>query len=296
MPIATKAKRAARAKGARGARPLRIGYFGAEGSYSSFAAQRRFGAQGAQTGPYPFMADLVRDLTSNALDGAVVPIENSIGGWVVDILDLIHSDGYRAGGFRVVEELTIPIVITLAGFATIENAKRLYTHRYSLRCARDWLRETRPDIEIVEVHNTAEAAAQAARDRDAVAFAHRNAVEQRGLPIRIDAVPVREENATRFFVVARSALSKRRPTKTALLFTLRDRPGALHRVLGVFAREKLNLSRLHSHALGAALNAYSFFVEIESPASSAAMKRALERLPRATSQLEVVGSFPVVAV
>lgn len=277
-------------------KPLRIGYFGAEGSYSSFAAARRFARQGAETRPYPFMADLIRDLTSNALDGAVVPIENSIGGWVVDILDLIHSDGYRAGGFRVVEEVTIPIVISLAGFTAIERARRLYTHRYSLRCARDWLRETRPDIEIVEVHNTAEAAAQAARDHDAVAFAHRNAAEQRGLPILIDAVPVREENATRFFVVARKALSRRRPTKSALLFTLRDRPGALHRVLGVFARERLNLSRLHSHALGAALDAYSFFAEIESPASSAAMKRALARLPRATSHLEVVGSFPVIAV
>ncbi len=275
---------------------LRIGYFGAEGSYSSFAAEKRFAAEGAATSPYPFMADLIRDLTAGDLDAAVLPIENSIGGWVVDILDLIHSDGYRRGGFRVVEEVTIPIVISLVGFATLGRATKLYTHRYSLRCARSWLRSQRPDIEVIEVHNTAEAAAQAARDRDAVAFAHKNAALQRGLPILIDEVPVEEGNSTRFIVVARKTLTKRRPTKTALLFTLRNKPGALHRMLGVLAREKLNLTRLHSHALDAELEAYSFFVEIEAPASSAAMKRALARMPRHAEQLEIVGSFPVIAV
>ncbi|MBK7971976.1 MAG: ACT domain-containing protein [Deltaproteobacteria bacterium] len=242
------------------------------------------------------MADLVRDLTSDEVDAAVVPIENSIGGWVVDILDLIHSDGYRRGGFRVVEEITIPIVISLVGHTAIERAERLYTHRYSIRCARDWLRRTRPDIPVVEVHNTAEAAAQAARDRNAVAFAHRSAALQRGIPILVDEVPVREGNATRFFVVARRAFSRRRPTKTALLFTLRDRPGALHRALGVFARERLNLTRLHSHPLDAGLNAYSFFAEIEAPSSASAMRAALERLKRYAESLEIVGSFPVVGV
>jgi chorismate mutase/prephenate dehydratase len=196
----------------------------------------------------------------------------------------------------VVEEITIPIVISLVGFSTIERAKRLYAHRYSLRCARDWLRETRPDIAVVEVHNTAEAAAQAARDRHALAFAHQSAAIQRSLPILIDEIPVREGNATRFFVVARHALSRRRPSKTALLFTLRDRPGALHRALGAFAREGLNLTRLHSHPLDAGLNAYSFFAEIESPASSPAMRSALTRLARHAERLEIVGSFPVVAV
>ena len=275
---------------------LRIGYFGAEGSYSSFAAAKRFASAGASTRPYPFMADLIRDLTSAELDGAVVPIENSIGGWVVDILDLIHSDGYRSGGFRVVEEITIPIVISLVGHSSIEHAERLYTHRYSIRCARDWLRQTRPDIAVVEVHNTAEAAAQAARDRHSVAFAHRSAALQRGLPVLIDEVPVREGNATRFFVVARRALSRRHPTKTALSFTLRDRPGALYRALGVFARERLNLTRLHSHPLDAGLNAYSFFAEIDAPAKSRAMASALERLGRYAESLEMVGSFPVIGV
>lgn len=280
----------------RGRPALRVGFFGSEGSYSSFAAGKRFATEGAATLPYPFMADLIRDLTSNELDAAVVPIENSIGGWVVDILDLIHSDGYRQGGFRVVEELTIPIVISLVGHTSIERAERLYTHRYSIRCARDWLHHTRPDIAVVEVHNTAEAAAQAARDRGSVAFAHRSAALQRGLPILIDEVPVREGNATRFFVVARRALSRRRPTKTALLFTLRDRPGALHHALGVFARERLNLTRLHSHPLDAGLNAYSFFAEIDASAKGTAMRAALGKLERYAESLEIVGSFPVVSV
>lgn len=292
----TAPQRHLRPRGSRARAALRIGYFGAEGSYSSFAAGKRFAPTGATTLPYPFMADLIRDLSSGQLDAAVVPIENSIGGWVVDILDLIHSEGYRRGGFRVVEELTIPIVISLVGHSSIDRAERLYTHRYSIRCARDWLRRNRPDISVVEVHNTAEAAAQAARDRRSVAFAHRSAALQRGLPILIDEVPVREGNATRFFVVARRALSRRRPTKTALLFTLRDRPGALHRALGVFARERLNLTRLHSHPLDAGLNAYSFFAEIDSPANGPAMRAALERLERHAESLEIVGSFPVVGV
>ena len=102
--------------------PSPVGYFGGAGTFSHHVAVRRFG-EGADCRPYPFMTDLVRDLGDGTVQAAVIPIENSVGGWVVDILDLILGEDFRGAGIEVTEEILIPIVLSWVGHAAPGEAE-----------------------------------------------------------------------------------------------------------------------------------------------------------------------------
>jgi chorismate mutase/prephenate dehydratase len=278
---------------------LEVGYFGREGTFSHYVALRRFGQQ-ALLRPYPFMADMVADVASGIVQAAVIPIENSVGGWVADIIDLLLSESFRGARLQIVEEMRVPIQLSLIGHCGLERAKRVYSHRFPLRVAREWLRRERPDLEFVEVHDTAESAARVDEDREGVALAHVRAAVLRQVPIIMRSIPIELKNATRFFVVGRGPIGSDLGSqlvarvRTALCFALVDRPGALHQLLGILADEGLNLCRLHSHARDHLLDKYYFFVEVEESLVTSAMQRALERMKPLTVELDVLGSFPVI--
>lgn len=272
---------------------LRVGFFGDLGSFSNLVAERRFGSD-ASCRPYPLMGGLIEDAKADRIDCCVIPIENSVGGWVADILDLVLSEEFSQANLRVLEETRLHIELALVGHSSLAEAQRICSHRYPLRFARQWLHQTRPDIEIFEVHNTAEAVERAVTDHRSLALAHRAAAERRQVPVILDTLPIDTPNATRFFVVGKNAISTEMPTRTALCFAASHEPGALYGILGVIARHRLNLCRLHSHAIDHRLNSYHFFAEVEANAESIEMKNALEEIRPLTSRLEILGAYPVV--
>jgi prephenate dehydratase len=76
------------------------------------------------------------------------------------------------------------------------------------------------------------------------------------------------------------------------VFAVPERAGALHGALGLFAREKINLTMIQSRPQRERPWAYTFFVDLQGSRDEARVKRALRALDRQALFLKVMGSYP----
>src|SRR5512135_338311 len=73
---------------------MRVAYLGPPGTFSEEAVALCDLARGGEAVPYPTFADAYHALREGAVDGALLPIENSIEGSVGATLDLlVHEPG-----------------------------------------------------------------------------------------------------------------------------------------------------------------------------------------------------------
>jgi prephenate dehydratase len=82
--------------------------------------------------------------------------------------------------------------------------------------------------------------------------------------------------------------------KTSIIVYLeKDRPGALHEILGAFAKNKINLTKIESRPSKKELGDYYFYIDFEGHTSDAIIKDALKEIECKTDTLKVLGSYPV---
>ncbi|MCA1809978.1 MAG: prephenate dehydratase, partial [Kiritimatiellia bacterium] len=80
--------------------------------------------------------------------------------------------------------------------------------------------------------------------------------------------------------------------KTSILFAVKHRAGALHRVLTAFKGNKINLTRIESRPSRMKAWEYLFFVDIEGHCEQAPVKRALADMEKQCIMCTVLGSYP----
>src|SRR5438477_7054132 len=74
-------------------KPLRIGFLGPEGTFSHAAAVRKFGSS-VEYVPLTDIPSVFEEVLRGHIDYGLVPVENSIGGGIVDTVDgFLHSSG-----------------------------------------------------------------------------------------------------------------------------------------------------------------------------------------------------------
>ncbi len=87
------------------------------------------------------------------------------------------------------------------------------------------------------------------------------------------------ENTTRFAVIGGQVPERTGNDRTAMLFQVAHRPGALAEAMNIFKRNKLNLTWIESFPIpGTARGYYLFFVEMEGHQSDARLRRAVAAL------------------
>ena len=90
------------------------------------------------------------------------------------------------------------------------------------------------------------AAQRASSDAECAAICAAAAAPAYGLKVIAENIQDLAHNVTRFFVLGRHRTERSGSDKTSLLFALPERAGALHGALGLFAREKINLTMITS--------------------------------------------------
>jgi chorismate mutase/prephenate dehydratase len=102
-------------------KPLRIGFLGPEGTFSHAAAVRKFGS----SVEYLPMADILsvfEEVVRGHIDYGLVPVENSIGGGVIDTLDaFLHSSA------KICAEVLITVHHNLLAKEPWEQIKTIYS-------------------------------------------------------------------------------------------------------------------------------------------------------------------------
>lgn len=268
-------------------RPIRVAYLGPAATFTHQAALARFGQSSLFT-PVTGIAEVFLQVQKGEADYGVVPVENSTEGPVHETLDqLVDSE------LRVCSAVTLPITHCLLSNAPMDRVRTVYSNPQAFAQCRRWLAQNLPSCELAPTVTTAKAAETAAADPSGAAIATELAALEYGLQVVRSGIQDLAHNFTRFFVIGHS-MSQRQTgrNRTALLFTIKDRVGALRDVVEVFAGNGINLSSIQSRPSKRRAWDYIFFVELEGHPNQAKVKRALQQVEQHCVFLKTLGAWP----
>jgi prephenate dehydratase len=202
-----------------------------------------------------------RMLEAGEVDAAVMPIENSLAGSVVEHYDLLWEHEVK-----IEREIRLRIRHFLIGIpgSELEGIHRVYSHPIALAQCRHFLAE-HPQMEAIPFYDTAGSVKQLVelRDRHAAAIASMQAVVTYDGSILASSIEDNVENYTRFLVLRRpeDIPDTSEINKLSLAFTVAHQPGTLVGALEVLATEKANLTKIQSRPVHGQPWHYIFYVD-----------------------------------
>jgi len=279
---------------------MRIAIQGELGSFSHEAALKA--CPEATLLPCALSAEVFAALSAGAADAAMIPIENSLAGSVLEHYDLLHSHDVA-----VESEWLLRIRHNLIGVpgATLDRVRQAYSHPVALAQCRRFFQE-HPAIEAVAYYDTAGSVKQLMelRDPGLAAIASAQAATHYGGQILQPGIEDNAENYTRFFLLrTRTFLAAKtraeigpdpHPDKVSLAFTVENRPGSLVEALQVFAGLGTNVTRLESRPVPGRPWEYVFYTDYQLGEPSTA-DVALEMLAKHCSMVRELGRYRAAA-
>lgn len=239
--------------------------------------------------PCSVSPDVFNALASGSVDGAVIPIENSLAGSVLEHFDLLLQHDVK-----VVREAQLRIRHNLIGISsTIEDIDRVFSHPVALAQCRTFLAE-HPRMESFAFYDTAGSVKQLVelRDRHAAAIASEAAARYYGAQILQAGIEDNPENYTRFFLVrrARDARFDGNANKTSLAFSVENRPGSLVAALNELSALGTNLTKIESRPVQGKPWEYVFYVDCQLQSADEA-SRATEALKPHCAMVKELGRY-----
>jgi prephenate dehydratase len=266
----------------------RVAIQGEAGSFSHAAALALFGPDTPIVTSVSF-EDLFRTVERNDADRGLVPIENTLAGSVHENYDLLSSHALHVVGET---ELRIRHCLVARPGATLENVVRVASHPVALAQCRRFFVE-HPALVAVPAYDTAGSVRDLMAGTLAADAAIASALAARlyGAAILAEGLEDHAENYTRFLVIGREAVSVEGSSKISLMFTTPNVPGALHRVLGIFAARDLNLTKIESRPIPGRPWEYLFYLDFAGDAPDEA-RTAVEELRAFAPMVRVLGMYP----
>lgn len=267
--------------------PLKVAYLGPMATFTHQAARTKFGWS-ADFIPARTIAEVFVITENGEADFGVVPVENSTDGFVGHTLDVLVDSELKICG-----EVSLPISQCLLSKEALADIRVVYSHPQALGQTRSWLQRNLPDAQQVEVSSTAKAAEIAAGEPLAAAIATELAGEVYGLSLIARSIEDNVANFTRFLVIGKEMAPRTDNAKTSLMFTLKDRVGALHDGLEVLLRYGINMTRIESRPSKRKAWDYVFFIDIVGHPEDPVVASAISELSDKFVFVKVLGSCDV---
>ncbi|MGI9353827.1 MAG: prephenate dehydratase [Rhizobiaceae bacterium] len=252
---------------------------------------------------YPNMKPLPCDTFEDAFDAlkngqadlAMIPIENTVAGRVADIHQLLPESG-----LHIIREYFLPIdfhLMALPG-VTLDEIREVYSHIHALGQCRKIIRKHGWTGHIAG--DTAGAAREVSErgDHTAAAISPKLAAELYGLEIIAEDIQDADHNTTRFIVLAREPeipAPEAGLAVTTFVFRVRNVPAALYKVMGGFATNGVNMTKLESYQIGGTFTATLFYADIEGHPDQQNVKFALEEMEFFCAEKRILGVYPAQA-
>jgi len=269
-------------------KPLRIAALGKKGAYTYSAAQKIFGKQ-VSYDCCQDIPEIFRRVESGECDQGVVPIENSTEGIVTPTVDLLVDSE-----LKICRQVMLPIKHNLLSNTSKNNIKKVYSNAQVFNQCRHWLLQHLPNAGLIPVASTTEAAERASHEKNAAALASLEAAEEYGLKVLESNISDLAHNTTRFCVIGTSSAAPTGRDRTSLVFSIKDKVGALHAMLTPFYKNKINLTKIESRPSKKKAWDYYFFIDLEGHQDDPHVKRALSQLEGMCKFMKILGSYPVI--
>jgi prephenate dehydratase len=263
---------------------------GLPGAYSHLACRHVFPDMYAR--PMEAFEDTFAAVRDGRAKYAMTPIENSVAGRVADIHRLMPESGLYIVAeqfMRVNHHLLAP------RGATRKTIRIVRSHVHALSQCRKLIR--RLGLKAIIHADTAGAAAELAAHGDIseAAIASSLAGEIYGLESLAANIEDADHNTTRFLVLARRPVRRKRGTErliTTFIFRVRNVPAALFKATGGFATNGVNMTKLESYMVGGNFEATQFYADVEGHPEDRNLALALEELAFFSHEVRILGTYP----
>ena len=266
---------------------VRVVHQGVEGAYSHAAAIQYFGKD-AEIYHVARFEDAMKEVQLGNADYAVMPIENSSAGAVIDMYDLLTSyDNY------IVAETFLPVNHALLGVpgAKLSDVKTVFSHPQALMQCSTFLNDN--GLKQISVENTAVAAKRVVEegDKSQAAIASEIAGQLYGLELLKPSIQNNQGNTTRFVILANRKVYQKDAGKISICFELPHTSGSLYNMLGNFIFNHVNMMMIESRPIPGRNWEYRFFVDIEGNLQDAGVKNALRGIGAEAQNFKILGNY-----
>jgi prephenate dehydratase len=261
------------------------------GAFSHTAAVKLLGSR-THPQPCPSFQDVFEALKNNKATHAVVPIENTLHGSILENYDNLLQYGFPIRGetsVRIAHQL-----IVMPG-TQFRDVKQAFSHPVALNQCRNFFAQNK-SIEATTFYDTA-GSVKMLREKQlpaSAAIASEAAAQFYGGVIVKRNIEDNRHNYTRFFLLTKQRNTPRDPDgpwKTSVVFSTSNTPGALFKVMACFALRDLSLTKIESRPLVGRPWEYMFYVDFLGSTTDKVVQNALSNLSEVTGFSRVLGSY-----
>lgn len=260
-----------------------IAFQGEHGAYGEVASRK----WNSDLVPIPCreFAGVFEGVKDGIYDFGIVPVENTLGGVVGQVNELlINTD------LNFVGAVELPIHLCLLALPETDHREihTVYSHPQALAQCRQFLARNRLDP--VQYHDTAGAAKMLmeTRPKASAAIASKLAAGLYNLEILKEDIEDLDRNLTRFIVLSREK-NPENGDKCSIVFSTEHKAGTLFRVLEVFAKKNINLTRIES--IPDEPGNYAFFLDFVGSNKDKNVVEALDEVKQITRSIRLMGCY-----
>ena len=269
-------------------RARRIAIQGERGSNSHMAALKMLGE--VDILPCSVSADVFDAVLSQRVDAAVLPIENSLHGSVVEHYDLLLEHPVRIDGESL---LRIRHHLIAAPGVKLEDVRIVLSHPVALSQCRKFLAGF-TQAKSIPFYDTAGSVKHLMTDglRDTAGVAPALAAKVYGAEVLVSDIEDHAQNFTRFHLLRRSVDARPEGivNKLSLAFAVEHRPGTLVTALERLRDEGVDLTKIESRPVPGQPWEYVFYVDLRF-ADEGMADRAVRSLEMHCSLVKELGRY-----
>ena len=238
-----------------------IGYLGPKGTFTDEAAYKY--AKNENRIEYSSFSNLTEALENHCVDEIVVPIENSLHGTVIEIIDYLISSKKA----QIIHEQYMNINLCLIGKKVINynQIKFITSKEEALSQCRKFISTNIPNSKQIFATSTAQAIMDINKNENdsIVAVGPKRAAEIFDLNILEQNIQDKKNNVTRFVTLSNEKINRNSHNKVSIAFAFdqTDAPGLLFGVFKSFADRNINLSKIESRPTGDGIGKYIFLID-----------------------------------
>ena len=268
---------------------MKILYQGNEGAYSQLAALEIF--PNAALLSCKTFEECFKKCSEDDNLRAIIPIENSIAGRVADIQYLMNK--YKLQIYAEHFHKVSHNLIARPG-VKFKNLKFVRSHSQAISQCQKLINEY--NLEPIIAADTAGSAKYISENllTEEAAIASSLAGKTYGLKVIDENFANSLNNITRFYVMSKNEnleFDKKKTYISSFLFSVKNTPGSLFKVMGGFATNNVNMIKLESYNYGADFVITQFYCEIEGHPEQDNTKFALDDMYHYCSKVRKLGVF-----